>query len=264
MELLEPNTLTEFLSEFDKHHNSGHCYFLGQADASWSIIPGLGRNKNYINSALLKIEEKLYKKFKEKISEKNVLSLIPLPIGCYHESWQWLMAAQHYGLPTRLIDFSHDKYTALEFAVADLNQLNSDGAFIIHCNVNSGDTCAFLKNEFSSIYKTFFFQVPRYVQHSHNECNLSERRKTLQGSKFLYIETTKITECLALDEDHSPWLTKIHIPKKLKPQIIEHLIEKGRFAFDIYAGKNEIDYYASILKNDFMNLNSNNLNNFLS
>jgi len=172
MELFTPTTLTEFLSEFDKYNGLEPCYYRGQADASWSIIPGLARNKNHINSKLVKIEENLNQKFKQQIFEKNICCLIPILKGSYHESWQWLMSAQHYGLPTRLIDFSHDKYAALEFAVADLQQLNSDGALIIHTNVDAfqeEDTSPFLKNAFSPINKTFFFQAPAYGQKEHND-----------------------------------------------------------------------------------------------
>ena len=266
MKFLTPNTLKQFLYEFNKYNNSGDHYFRGQADSKWSIIPGLGRNKcKKIYNEITKIEAIFYKKFKEKIIEKEISHFIPLIKNSYHESWQWLMAAQHYGLPTRLLDFSHDKYTALEFAVCDLGSLDTNGALIIYHNVNSIHeevTSTILISEFKLIDKTFFFQVPQFVQNTHNECNLSERRKAIQGSKFLYRETNKIRECLALDNYHSPSLTKIHISKNLKIQIIEYLFKNDRLASDIYAGKNAIDYYSAILKNDFMNLDSNNLNIF--
>jgi hypothetical protein len=177
------------------------------------------------------------------------------------------MAAQHYGLPTRLLDFSHDKYSALEFAVADLQKLNVDGALIIYCDINSiqeEDTSPILTNVFATSHKTFFFPAPIFKKHKCNEPKLSETRKFIQGSKFLYRETPKITECLALDHNHSYKLTKIHISKELKPAIIEYLIEERRFSFDIYAGKNAIDYHAAILKNEFLNLETKTVDNFLN
>ncbi|MEO8399415.1 MAG: FRG domain-containing protein [Ignavibacteriaceae bacterium] len=270
MQLFVPKNLEIFLIEFEEYKNSGHQYFRGQADAAWSITPGLARNEcNEIYHQIIKIEEKLYSKFKKKVIDENKLSLIPLVSGSYHPTWQWVMSAQHYGLPTRLLDFSHDKDTALEFAVGDLQHLNSDGALFIHNKVKSSkeeeeNISALLRNNFLPINKTFFFQAPRYGKFENNEFLLSEKRKTIQGSKFIYRATNKITECLSLDNDHSKWLTKIHIAKELKPQIIEYLIANGRFAFDLYTGKNAIDYYAAILKTEFLNINSTNIDSLFS
>lgn len=266
MEILRPKSIEEFLMLFDKLYNSGDSYYRGQADYSWDVTPGIARNDGIKNiQSLLNIEKKLLDNFQKKIIENKLEEFIPKINGSYDQSWIVLMAAQHYGLPTRLIDFSHDKHIALEFAVADMRYLHKDGALIIYENaqqIKEDIESPKLRNSFRQEYNTFFFQGISFRISKNNECLLSEDRKLIQGSKFLYRDSENLHKCLSLDVTHKNNLVITHIPAKLKIGLIKHLIEIEKMAYDLYKGKNELDYHSAILKNEFFTLNDSKISEY--
>lgn len=262
-----PNSLKEFIVLFEQYHSNGDSYFRGQSNFDWEISPSISRNNAHRTFRNFEaVETALYKKFKSTVIRNKLQHLIPSVKNSYHSSWIYLMAAQHYGLPTRILDFTFNKYSALEFAVTEIANLNKDGAFIIYKNpskVFKNVDSEVLKRPFKAGNDSFFFQAPRFAKATGNELALSERRKTIQGSKFLYVDNQGLFNCLSSSQVHTDELIKIKIPKSIKLDVINHLIKKGDIGYDQYAGKNLIDHCSTILKQEFYDIKNQTVTRYL-
>lgn len=103
------------------------CIFRGQS-REWPLIPKIGR------SAILDRESEIVERFKCRYrtiyqgpADHSDFRIHP---DAFYE-WDWLALAQHYGLPTRLLDWSAEVEVALHFAVADQENDDCDGAIYI-------------------------------------------------------------------------------------------------------------------------------------
>ena len=108
--------------EFHKYVNnsSSHLYiFRGVTDSSYELLPSIARRKK--NPDLVKTERDLMWLFKS----YGFPHIEHIP----QNDWEWLSLAQHYRLPTRLLDWTKNPLVALYFAVED--KVSSDGAVYV-------------------------------------------------------------------------------------------------------------------------------------
>ncbi|MCB0461511.1 MAG: FRG domain-containing protein [Flavobacteriaceae bacterium] len=190
-------------------------YFRGQANFEWNLQPSVYRFNNFLRYQTAVYENTLLQFKPEK----------PLPPLIHTEyDLEWLMLCQHYGVPTRLLDWSSDFTTALFFACYDKENLNKDGVLFI-CD----------KNDYSSLNSYGEFQ-----QNSRNVGKISfmktmipnPRMRSQSGCFMIWdsypLDKDKSTESYDLWEYHKHYendftLKKIIISSQAKLGIIADL-----------------------------------------
>ena len=126
-ELVEANNEIE-----EENKETIGWYFRGQASDRWELLPGLFRTVpniceqraclNGFKSTLFGEEQFLIQELERYVPEAFVL--------CRNDVSR-LAVAQHYGIPTRLLDVSENALVALYFAVADEKHIDQDGMVFV-------------------------------------------------------------------------------------------------------------------------------------
>jgi hypothetical protein len=85
--------------------------FRGLPDAKWTLLPRAGRVLKALKPDVRSDwEARMFRTFKRRAT--------PFVLGWHPaNNWDWLALAQHHGVPTRLLDWTHNPLVALFFAV---------------------------------------------------------------------------------------------------------------------------------------------------
>lgn len=112
------HNISDLISKLEAHRSTDtKVWFRGHADREWILAPSISRGRcNPIQD-----EFKFYKQFKQDAA--RVINELP------SDEWGWMFLMQHYGVPTRLLDFSENPLIALYFAVNECQ--DKDGALYI-------------------------------------------------------------------------------------------------------------------------------------
>lgn len=110
------------LLEILKRDAPGEWIYRGQSSCFWPLKAGIHRFKADEAS---NIDEK---GFLTEFKRRCRLHLDQQP----NSEWEWLMLAQHYGLPTRLLDWSQNPLVALYFACEAIQAVPCDGMFFAY------------------------------------------------------------------------------------------------------------------------------------
>jgi hypothetical protein len=103
------------LTSFNRSNDADELIYRGQSSADWGLVPTIYRGLEAVAvddvfDELVRMERDLYREFQNKsagLLEERVVT-----------AWDVLVSAQHYGSPTRLLDWTTKLFGAAYFAVA--------------------------------------------------------------------------------------------------------------------------------------------------
>src|ERR1017187_9173617 len=129
------DSLEEYVSAVEKlgSRQGGHLWFRGCGRTSHPLVPSLYRHKRRkaIDDILL-MEKELLARFRQRS--------IPFTSRSPSDEWEWLFLMQHYGVPTRLLDWTESPLMALFFAVTQApHSIGKSGHPVF-----GGDACIWL------------------------------------------------------------------------------------------------------------------------
>lgn len=115
---LEIRSIPQLLRVLERYDEA--MMFRGQA-VNWPLLPSLGRLKchDLVHENWQVLQMDMMERFAKYARPK----IIPLP----DSEEDWLVHAQHYGVPTRLLDWSTNPLKALFWAVEDHAHVHHDG-----------------------------------------------------------------------------------------------------------------------------------------
>jgi hypothetical protein len=212
---LDIDSVIKFLQEVDLHGTAK--MYRGQSNFDWELLPSIARidteelDCNY-QSGWQGIEEDLIESFISnavrylKKEPKNKL--------------EWMIQAQHHGVPTRLLDWSSNPLKALYFAVENPHHDNTDGSIYFLSPSSWSPSPKNVDVESGLVLKAFF------------PVNINDRVAAQEGCFTLFPLPKSLNEFVPIQDGFSPHtdlinLVKVKILKDAKPDIREQLAKLG-------------------------------------
>lgn len=97
-------------------------WFRGLSCTTYQLLPKLLRDGK-TSDEVFEREQRLVTRFRQR-------SMAYWPAGYPQDDWEHLFAMQHFGMPTRLLDWSENLFVAAHFALAEALDHSHDGACI--------------------------------------------------------------------------------------------------------------------------------------
>ena len=213
--ILSFDEFLEHINNVTTELSKGVVWYRGHSDSAFKLLPTLKRQLGYINEAGMFYD---YKSHAAGINGSN------------KDDWELLLDMQHYGLPTRMLDWTSSLGTAMYFALKDnpvspciwlldpfslsLKSTNEETIFDVSVMNHTNSNLNTNFNVFHLITNKSAFNVPFAIQPPHGNRRIAAQRGmfSVHGNSSLPIE-----------EQCPEAVRKIIIPNSLIKPISQYL-----------------------------------------
>lgn len=138
MNRIELNSMEELIYKLNSYSNS--YAFRGQANSKWPLLSSLERM----------VPDAKRRRYIEDFTLRDFIKKFPLYSGDIikpENKLSWISLMQHYGIPTRLLDFTTSPYVALYFAIENITPNKEDflSIYAIDYEKLVEESCRFVK-----------------------------------------------------------------------------------------------------------------------
>lgn len=229
MTAITEHTLDSWI-EFDqivRKHRYRRWIYRGHIDSSWDLESSIFRTFQETQE-LTKISRGKPKVIARQSHERVALNKfissakqyeVPLPLD--EDPLEWLAVMQHYGAPTRLLDFTFSAYVAAYFAIE--KGANNAAIYCFRHEVFREYDESNFKN-INSIYSQILAKEKKNIIYVYEPRSTTPRLLAQQGLFLvpgsLYLSHEKIIENYKHDKNDA---VKIIIPRNLRDEGVSHL-----------------------------------------
>ena len=222
-----------------------HEMYRGQARAEWKLASNLVRKLDSPERAK-EVERLVVLEFGERLKAEGLDLHLRQEFlkGKFHNEWLMLQQAQHFGLPTRFMDWTIHWEVALYFAVSDPAHDDADAQFWIYIVpdelfISDGNEAKnqYLNDDPFESERMFFLNSSDFLDDD-SEKKIAQRRKFRQHGRFFIQPYTSLFSPLEEQPQHQPYLFLITIPAAAKPGIRQELENEGLSLDGLYVEQN--------------------------
>lgn len=222
--------------------------YRGQSNYKWPLQTSLFRAFNdvyQLRNQNSRLSEKIAKNsYEQRLIEnfKTNAHLFINDLPSYDDNLEWLAVMQHYGAPTRMLDFTYSPYVALFFSIT--NGSSDSTIFCFNKRELNGGVYKDEKNE--SIFKNQLLKEDSYLQ-IYDPQKTNQRLHNQQGLFVVPSNNYESIDEIITNSDREYWDSghKYVIPKTLHYEMIENLKKMNITSSIIFPG---IEGYTQSLK----------------
>lgn len=115
LRVVQVDSLSKFVEEVERLSADKTLWYRGSHDTNHALIPSLYRHPGKLKiDELLKLEADILARFMQRS--------IPYQTRQLDEGWESFFFMQHFGIPTRLLDWTESPFVGLYFALTSVTQ----------------------------------------------------------------------------------------------------------------------------------------------